>query len=148
MRIEVLVDESRKDISCTMGAGEAISASERVAVYTELKDISMNSHSCRVTLHCRSYAALILHASVSADRQFMDCLSLLKFLSTFSAIPRLTYPSGFVWGCHKSHRMFRRGILYSGEAKTWPLEERFELEVAIVTVNYQVAVAVYLNCLS
>ena len=28
VRIEVLVDESRKDVSCTMGAGEAISTGE------------------------------------------------------------------------------------------------------------------------
>ena len=50
-------------------------------------------------------------------------------------MPRLTYPSGFASGCHRSQRMFSRGILYSGEAKTWPLVERVEFEVAIVTVN-------------
>jgi hypothetical protein len=31
--------------------------------------------------------------------------------------------------------MSSRGILYSGEAKTWPLAERFEFEAAIVTVH-------------
>lgn len=72
---------------------------------------------------------------MSANHQLMDCLSLPRFLVTFSAIPKLTYPLGFVSGCHKSQRMFRRGILYSGEAKTWPLVERFELEGAILSVN-------------
>ena len=40
-----MVDESRKDISCTMRAGEAVSAGERVAVDAELNSVSMGLNS-------------------------------------------------------------------------------------------------------
>ena len=72
---------------------------------------------------------------MSADHQLMNFLGRSQFAVTFSAIPRLTYPSGFVSGCHKSQRIFNRGILYSGEAKTWPLAERFEFEADILAVD-------------